>query len=177
MTAAPCPQRAVKSPLWRHNGRATAAHRGRRSLKEESPFACTSVSSLQYAWPLTYHMLAGSRRPYHAASEQHSHRCGVTTAEQLPPRWAAVGQRGVALSIHIIGWSHPLALFGAKTLKISSLIVRLDHTAAICLLARDARTMPSVSSIVAVVESQQWDDRHHGGPRSLKGQSPLVSTS
>ena len=42
-------------------------------------------------------------------------------AGQPPPRWAAVAQRGVALRMHIMRRSHPLALFGAKTLIASSL--------------------------------------------------------
>ena len=32
--------------------------------------------------------------------------------------------------------------------------------------------MPSTNRTVAVVESQRWDDRRHGGPRSLKGSRP-----
>ena len=35
--------------------------------------------------------------------------------------------------------------------------------------------MPSASSTVAVVESQPRGDRCHGGPRSLKGESPFVN--
>ena len=55
------------------------------------------------------------------------------------PPWAAVAQGGVALRMHI------------------SIVftVRLAHTASECSLAFDGRTMPSVSSTVAVVKSQQ----------------------
>ena len=56
-------------------------------------------------------------------------------------------------------------------------IVRLAHTASICSLARDGRTMPSASSTVAFVESQRRGDRRHGGQRSLKGESPFVCIS
>ena len=55
--------------------------------------------------------------------------------------------------------------------------VRLAHNASIRLLARDGRTMPSASSTVAVVDSQRRGDRGHGGPRSLKGESPFVCIS
>ena len=37
--------------------------------------------------------------------------------------------------------------------------------------------MPSMSSTVAVVESQQPGDRGHGGPRSVKGESPFACIS
>ena len=36
--------------------------------------------------------IAGSRPPYYAVSEQHSRRCGVTTAGQPSPLWAVVAQ-------------------------------------------------------------------------------------
>ena len=101
-------------------------------------------------------MLAGSRWLYDAISEQHSRRCGVTTARRPPPRWAAVLQGEVTLRIHIS------IVF----------IVRLAHNTSICSLARDGRTMPSTSSTVAVVESQPRGDRGHGGPRSLRGSHP-----
>ena len=56
-------------------------------------------------------------------------------------------------------------------------IVRLDHNASMCSLARDGRTTPSVSSTVAVVESQRRGDRWHDGPRSLMGGSPFACIS
>ena len=64
-----------------------------------------------------------------------------------------------------------------KNTSSIAIYVRLDHNASICSLARDARTTPSVSNTVAVVESQRRGDRGHGGPRSLKGESPFVCIS
>ena len=64
--------------------------------------------------PQRVYMLAGSRWPYHAVSEQHSRRCGVRTAEQLP-RWAAFAQRGVAYPFHFIGLGRLLALLAQET--------------------------------------------------------------
>ena len=66
-------------------------------------------------------MLADSRWPYHAVSEQHRRRCRVTTAGLPQPRWAAVAEGGVALRMDIIGWSRPFALLGVKTRTVSSL--------------------------------------------------------
>ena len=79
--------------------------------------------------------------------------------------------------MHIRGWSHPLALFGTKETSRIIFAVRLAHIASICWLAYDDRNTPSASSTVAVVESQPWSDRGHGGPRALKGKSPFACIS
>ena len=79
--------------------------------------------------------------------------------------------------MHIRGWSHPLALFGTKETSRIIFAVRLAHTTPICSLAHDGRIMPSTSSTVAVVETQRRGDRGHGGPPSLKGESPFVCIS
>ena len=54
------------------------------------------LSSSWSAWPITrlQYMLAGSRRPCHAVSELHSHRCGVKTAvrRRHGGRWSLKGE-------------------------------------------------------------------------------------
>ena len=136
-TAVPRRQRAAQSPLWSYNGGATAATMGRGRSRESHPSYAYQraepptrhvwrkyTSSIVFIVHLAHdasNMLAGSRRSYHAVSEQHSLRCGVTTAGRSRPRWAAVAHGGVALRMHIRGGSHPLALFGAKILLVSSL--------------------------------------------------------
>ena len=132
-TAVSCRQRASQSPLWSHNREVTAATVGRgRSRGSHSSYAYQRAEPpSRPVWrkyrlyctpgPFSVHMLAGSRRSYHAVSEQHSLRCGVTTAGRPWPRWAAVAHGGVALRMHIRGGSHPPALFGAKILLVSSL--------------------------------------------------------
>ena len=40
------------------------------------------------------YMLAGSRRPYHAVSEQRSRCCRVTAVGRPPPRWTVFSQGG-----------------------------------------------------------------------------------
>ena len=226
--------------MWSHNGGAIAATVGRgRSMGSRPSYAYHGVESLsRLVWrkdtycivfivrltPYRVHMLAGSRRPYRAVSEQHSRRCEVTTAGRPPPRRAAVAQGGVALRMHIsivfgVRLAHNTSIClvardgrtmpsasstvavvesqrqgdprhgggrppprwaavtqggGALRIYISIVfIVRLAHTTSICSLARHGRTLPSANSTVAVVESQRRGNRRHGGPRSLKGESPL----
>ena len=120
-------------------------------------------------------MLAGSRTPYDAVNEQHSRRCGVTTAGRPRLWWAAVAQGGVALRIHIRGRSRPLVLFGATVLLIV-FIVRLARNASICPLARDGRTMPSASNSRSCGVTTAGR-RCHRGQRSLKGESPFECIS
>ena len=120
-TAVPCRQRAAQSPLWSHNARATPATVGRSHSRRRRPSHLHQYRLYSTLGPYNLDMLAGSRRPYLAVSEQHSRRCVVKMAGQPPPRWAAVAQGGVALRMHIMRRSNPLALFGAKTLTVSSL--------------------------------------------------------
>ena len=118
--------------------RGDRGHGGPRSLKGQSPFVCISqggaaLSSclvqkkpLESSFTLRLYACwlttAVPCRQYHAVSEKHSCRCGVTTAGRPRPRWAAVTRGEVTLRTHIRGRSRPLALFGAKTLLVSSLL-------------------------------------------------------
>ena len=60
-------------------------------------------------------MLAGSRRPNHAVSITvavvESQRGGNRRHGVVGPRWL---KGGVALRLHMIGWSRSLALFGEE---------------------------------------------------------------
>ena len=102
-------------------------------------------------------MFAGSWRPYQAVSEQHSRRCGVTTAGRPLPRWAAVAQ-GESPFACISEGEPPSRLVWHKNTSSIVFIVHLAHNESICSLARDGRTMPSASSTVAVVDSQRRGD-------------------
>ena len=152
-------------------------HGGRRALKLVSPFACTSVSSSQHAWPKTYLYAcwlatAVPCRQRTAQSPLWSHN-GAATA-------ATVG-RGRSRESRPSHAYHrvesPSRLVWREDTYSIVLTVRSAHIASICLLARDGRTMPSAISTVTVVESQWWGDRRLGGPRSLKGESPFVCIS
>ena len=147
----------------------TTGHAPARTPNHRGLLAGALAQSLQQVCILVRYM-CGSRRPHHAFSEQYSRHRGVETSGRPPPRWAAVAQGGVALGKRIIRLSRPLTSFEAKTRLVSC----LARNTMVCLLARDSRTMPLASSTVAAVESQHRGDRRHGGPRSLKRESPFV---
>ena len=85
-------------------------------------------------------MLAGPRRPYHAVSEQHSRRCGVTTAGRLLPHgrsrslkgespFVRISEGGAALSTFSIAvqYAWPIARLYSRWLATA---VRCRHRAA-----------------------------------------------
>ena len=166
----------AKRTLWSHNGGMTAATVARgRSRGSRPSYAyqrgeppsrlvwrkyISSIVFYRTFGPQCVHMFAGSWRPYQAVSEQHSRRCGVTTAGRPLPRWAAVAQGGVALRMHI-----SLARDGRNMSSASSTSSRCGVTTAgrplprwaavaqegVALrmhlsLARDGRNIPSASS-------------------------------
>ena len=96
VTAVPRLLREAQSSLRSHNGGATAPTLGGGPVSGGRPsYACHRVDSpprrgwrkytssivvvVRLAHTASY-MLARSRRPFHAVSEQHSRRCGVKTA-------------------------------------------------------------------------------------------------
>ena len=98
---------------------------------------------------------------YHVVSEQHRRRCEVTAARPQPLRWAWVAQGEVVFRIHIIGWGHPLALFGADTSR-TVFMVRLAHTVSTCSLARDG----CIPCRQRSAQSPLWSD--NGGATAAK---------
>ena len=99
-------------------------------------------------------MLAGSRRPYHAVSEQRSRRCGVTTTGQPPLRWATVAQGSRPSYAYHSFESPSLFMWREDTFSIV-FIKRLANNALMCSLACDGPTMPSASSTLKVVQSRR----------------------
>ena len=96
--------------------------------------------------------LAGSGRPCHAVSEQHSHRYRVSTTGRPPPRRAAVAQEEDVLCT-------PISI---------AFMVGLTHTAFVRFLSNDGNHVsvtatPAAISIVAVVDSQRRGDRRYSG--------------
>ena len=180
-TAVPCRQRTAQSPLWSHNGGATAAtvgsgrSRGSRSsnsYQRMEPPSQLLVSPLQYAWPITplYARWLATAVPCHHSTAV------VVESQQRGNRRHGGCSRGSRSSYAYHRVESRSRFVWRKDTSIV-FIERLAHTAFIYSLARDGRTTPLARSTVAVVESQRRDNHRHGGRRSLKAESPFVCIS